>query len=64
MQCLQVDDVIPILLPEVYCSRSGSQGFACWHNDVTDWIIEPDCDHVVAVDVLDGGVLLMSLASF
>ena len=33
VQCLQVDDVIPILLPAVYCSfgRCGSQRFAWWH---------------------------------
>ena len=32
VQCLQVDDVIPILSPAVYCSfgRCGSQGFAWW----------------------------------
>ena len=47
MQCLQVDDVIPILLPAVYCGRCGSQGFAWWHYDVTKFIIETDCDHVV-----------------
>ena len=27
VQCLKVDDVIPILLPAVYC---GSQRFACF----------------------------------
>ena len=47
VQCLQVEDVIPILLPAVYCSRCGSQGFTWWHYDVTEWIIEPDCDYVV-----------------
>ena len=49
VQCLQVDDVIPILLPAMYCGfgRCGSQGFAWWHYNVTKWIIEPDCDHVV-----------------
>ena len=33
MQCLQVDDVIPILSPVVYCGfgRCGSQRFAWWH---------------------------------
>ena len=34
VQCLQVDDVIPILSPAVYCgfgSRCGSQRFAWWH---------------------------------
>ena len=32
-QCLQVDDVIPLLSPTVYCgfSRYGSQIFAWWH---------------------------------
>ena len=32
MQCLQVDDVIPILSPAVYCGfgRCGSQRFAWW----------------------------------
>ena len=45
----QVDDVIPILSPAVYCGfgRCSSQGFAWWHHDVTQWIIEPDCDYVV-----------------
>ena len=33
-QCLQVDDVIPILSPAVYCGfgRCGSQRFAQWYN--------------------------------
>ena len=33
VQCLQVDDVIPILSPAVYCGfgRCGSQRFAWWH---------------------------------
>ena len=34
VQCLQVDDVIPILLPAVYIpwfGRCGSQRFAQWH---------------------------------
>ena len=33
VQCLQVDDLIPILLPAVYCGfgRCGSQRFAWWH---------------------------------
>ena len=33
VQCLQVDDVIPILSPGVYCGfgRCGSQRFAWWH---------------------------------
>ena len=33
VQCLQVDDVIPILSPAVYCGvgRYGSQRFAWWH---------------------------------
>ena len=33
VQCLQVYDVIPILLPAVYCSfgRCGSQRFTWWH---------------------------------
>ena len=33
VQCLQVDDVIPILLPAVYCGFGsyGSQRFAWWH---------------------------------
>ena len=44
VQCLQVDDVIPILLPAVYC---GFGRFAQWHYDVTEWTIEPDYDHVV-----------------
>ncbi len=32
VQCLQVDDVISILSPAVYCGfgRCGSQKFACW----------------------------------
>ena len=32
-QCLQVDDVIPILSPAVYCGfgRYVSQRFAWWH---------------------------------
>ena len=30
VQCLQVDDVIPILTPAVYCG-CGSQRFAWWH---------------------------------
>ena len=34
VQCLQVDDVIPILSSAVYCGfgRCGSQRFAQWHN--------------------------------
>ena len=48
MQCLQVDDVIPILSPAVYCGRCGSQGFTWWHYDVIELIIiKLDCDHVV-----------------
>ena len=33
VQCIQVDDVIPILFAAVYCGfvRCGSQGFAWWH---------------------------------
>ena len=33
VQCLQVDDVIPILPPAVYCGfgRCGSKRFAWWH---------------------------------
>ena len=33
VQCLQVDDVIPILSPAVYCGfgRCCSQRFAWWH---------------------------------
>ena len=33
VQCLQVDDVIPILLPTVYCGigMCGSQRFTWWH---------------------------------
>ena len=33
VQYLQVDDVIPILLPAVYCGfgRCGFQRFAWWH---------------------------------
>ena len=33
VQCLQVDDVIPMLLPAVYCDfgRFASQRFAWWH---------------------------------
>ena len=33
VQCLEVDDVIPILLPAVYCGfgRCSSQRFAWWH---------------------------------
>ena len=31
VQCLQVDDVIPILLPAVYCGVGSSQRFAQWH---------------------------------
>ena len=33
VQCLQVDDVIPILSPTVYCGfgRCSSQRFAWWH---------------------------------
>ena len=46
VQCLQVDDVIPILLPAVYCGfgRCGSPEFTWWHCNVTKWIVEPDCD--------------------
>ena len=49
VQCLQVDDVIPVLSPAVFCGfgRCSSQGFTGWHYDVTEWIIEPDCDHCV-----------------
>ena len=38
-----------IIAPGNNCGfgRCGSQGFAWQHNDVTEWIIEPDCDHVV-----------------
>ena len=46
VQCLQIDDVIPILSPAVYCGF-GRCGFTWWHYDVTEWIKEPDCDHVV-----------------
>ena len=33
VQCLQVDDAIPILSPAVYCGfgRCGSQRFPWWH---------------------------------
>ena len=33
VQCLQVDDVIPILSPAVYCGfgRCGFQGLSWWH---------------------------------
>ena len=33
VQCLHVDDVIPILLPAVYCcfGRCGSKRFTWWH---------------------------------
>ena len=33
VQCLQVDDVIPILPPAVYCGfgRGASQRFTWWH---------------------------------
>ena len=31
VQCLQVDDVIPLLLPAVCGGRCGSQRFAWWH---------------------------------
>ena len=33
VQCLQVDEVIPILSPAVYCGfgRCGSQRFTWWH---------------------------------
>ena len=43
---LQIDDVIPIFSPAVYCGfgRCGSKGFAWWHYSVTEWIIEPDFD--------------------
>ena len=36
VQCLQVDDVIPILSPAVYCDfgKCSSQGFAWWHYPV------------------------------
>ena len=47
VQSLQVDDVIHIFWPAVFCGRCGSQGFAWWHYDVTEWIIGPDYDHVV-----------------
>ena len=46
-QCLQVDDVIPILSSAVYCGRYGSQGSVWCPYDVREWIIGPDCDHVV-----------------
>ena len=38
VQCLQVDDVIPIVLPAVYCGfgRCGSQRFAWWHYFLMD----------------------------
>ena len=34
VQCLQVDDVIPILSPAVYCGfdMCGSQRFTWWHH--------------------------------
>ena len=34
VKCLQVDDVIPILLPAVYCGfdMCGSQRFTWWHH--------------------------------
>ena len=33
VKCLQVDDIIPVLSPAVYCGfgRCGSQRFAWWH---------------------------------
>ena len=38
VQCLQVDDVIPILSPTVYCGfgRCGSQGITWWHYNMTE----------------------------
>ena len=38
VQCLQVDDIIPILLPAVYCGidRCGSQRCAWWHYFLMD----------------------------
>ena len=49
VQCVQVNDAISILSPAVCCDfgRCGSQGFTWWHYDVTEWIIQPDCAHVV-----------------
>ena len=38
VQCLQVDDVIPILPPAVYCGfgRCASQRFGWWHYFLID----------------------------
>ena len=37
VQCLQVDDVIPILSPALYCGfgKCASQRFAWWHHFLT-----------------------------
>ena len=42
VQCLQVDDVIPILSPAVYCGfgRCASQRFAWWHYILFDGCIK------------------------
>ena len=37
VQCVQVDDVIPIIVPTVHCGRCGFKGFsayAWWNHDV------------------------------
>ena len=46
---LQVDNVIPILSPAVYCGfgRCGSQRFTWWQYNVAGWNIELHFDNVV-----------------
>ena len=43
-----------ILLPAVYrdFGRCGSQVFAQWHYNVTELVIEPDCNHLSLMVVL------------
>ena len=42
MQCIQVDDDIPILLPAVYCGfvRCGSERFTWWHYFLMDVLFD------------------------
>ena len=58
----------PIISQAVYCGfgRCGSQGFAWWHYDVTEWNIELDFDYVcgcrVTISQSTGVVCILGMA--